>query len=101
MEEVDDRVEDMSVGFVMVRSGPSLRAYVTKLSTLKEVCARKEVCQKLRLHCVSDFARIRGSLLPRIHALHVIGQSAETLIDVEAPCPQRPYQTPTTSLESS
>jgi hypothetical protein len=62
---------------------------------------RKEgVCQKLRLHCVSEFARIRGSLLPRNHATHVIGQSAETLTNVEAPYVPRPRQTSTTSLES-
>jgi hypothetical protein len=38
---VDDRVEDTSVGFAMARSGPSLRACLTMMSTLKEVCAKK------------------------------------------------------------
>jgi hypothetical protein len=66
-----------------------------------ERSVRKEgVCQKLRLHCVSEFARIRGLLLPRNHAVRVIGQSAETLTNAEAaeaPYLSRPLQASTTS----
>ena len=57
---MDDRVEDMSVGFVMARSGPSLRAYVTKLSTLKEVCARKFTeLIIVRILCKTDAANLQ------------------------------------------
>jgi hypothetical protein len=57
-EEVDDRVEDTSAGFVMMaRSDPSLRACLTMPDVERSV--REEgVCQELRLHLLRSLREI-------------------------------------------
>lgn len=58
-EEVDDRVEDTSVGFLMMaRSDPSLRACLTTLS-LKEVGAKKGFVKSYAFTCFGVCANSR------------------------------------------